>query len=575
MKKQANLAKIVDIEDLFDAAPAKVTENSNETQGKRKIVKRAPPKKKTVLTEADPNGVVPGTQKVYVKTQGCSHNISDGEFMMGLLAEYGYTLVDRLEDSDACLFNSCTVKNPSQDTFLFNVEKAKKLNKKVVVSGCVPQGDRNLKGLEDVSILGVTQIDRVVEVMEETIKGNVVRLLAKKELPTLDLPKIRKNKFLEIIPLSTGCLNSCTYCKTKHARGKLGSYAPDAIISRAQQAIEEGVKEVWLTSEDTGAYGRDIDTSLPELVRNLLKVIPEHVMLRIGMTNPPYILEHLDAISDILNHPRVFAFLHIPVQSGSNPVLLNMNREYTVEDFRRVCDHLIKRVPNLTIATDVICGFPYETSEQFDETMTLIEDYKFPVVNISKFYSRPGTEAAKWPKVPLKEAKNRSTKLTHLFNEYRCYDHYQDTVQRVWIFENDDKSSETVVGHTKGYVKVLIKKEPERDLLGEQVIVKITSTHKWHIVGEIIDHSPGPLQIEENYFENCVKRRAEQAAKPVIAFEAETNGVDEKVAPVKAVNAPAPKTSLISPKYEMVFGLSMITLGSLILYNKLVGGGLF
>lgn len=237
---------------------------------------------------------------------------------------------------------------------MFNVEKAKKLNKKVVVSGCVPQGDRNLKGLEDVSILGVTQIDRVVEVMEETIKGNVVRLLAKKELPTLDLPKIRKNKFLEIIPLSTGCLNSCTYCKTKHARGKLGSYAPDAIISRAQQAIEEGVKEVWLTSEDTGAYGRDIDTSLPELVRNLLKVIPDHVMLRIGMTNPPYILEHLDAMSDILNHPRVFAFLHIPVQSGSNPVLLNMNREYTVEDFRKVCDHLIKRVPNLTIATDVI-----------------------------------------------------------------------------------------------------------------------------------------------------------------------------------------------------------------------------
>jgi threonylcarbamoyladenosine tRNA methylthiotransferase CDKAL1 len=148
--------------------------------------------------------VVPGTQKVYVKTQGCSHNISDGEFMMGLLSEYGYSLVDKMEESDACLFNSCTVKNPSQDTFLFNVEKARKMGKAVVVSGCVPQGDRNLKELDDVSILGVTQIDRVVEVMEETIKGNTVRLLAKKELPTLDLPKIRKNKLLEIIPLSTG-----------------------------------------------------------------------------------------------------------------------------------------------------------------------------------------------------------------------------------------------------------------------------------------------------------------------------------------------------------------------------------
>jgi threonylcarbamoyladenosine tRNA methylthiotransferase CDKAL1 len=116
----------------------------------------------------------------------------------------------------------------------------------------------------------------------------------------------------------------------------LGSYAPDAIISRASQAIDEGVREIWLTSEDTGAYGRDIGTDLPELVRGILEVVPEHVMVRIGMTNPPYILEHLDAIADILNHPRMFAFLHIPVQSGSNPVLLNMNREYTVEEFRKV-----------------------------------------------------------------------------------------------------------------------------------------------------------------------------------------------------------------------------------------------
>lgn len=172
--------------------------------------------------------------------------------------------------------------------------------------------------------------------MEETIKGNIVRLLAKKELPTLDLPKIRKNKLLEIIPLSTGCLNSCTYCKTKHARGKLGSYSPEAIISRAEQAIEEGVKFIWLTSEDTGAYGRDINTSLPELIRGILKIVPGDVMVRVGMTNPPYILEHLDAMADILNHPRMFSFLHIPVQSGSNPVLLNMNREYTVEEFKKV-----------------------------------------------------------------------------------------------------------------------------------------------------------------------------------------------------------------------------------------------
>ena len=193
------------------------------------------------------------------------------------------------------------------------VQSAKGIKKPVIVSGCVPQGDRNIKGLEDVSVIGVTQIDRVVEVVEEALKGHTVKLLAKKELPLLDLPKIRKNQYVEIIPLSTGCLGSCTYCKTRHARGKLGSYDPNAIVERVRSAIEEGVMEIWLTSEDTGAYGRDIGTSLPELLRKIVAVMPPPTMLRVGMTNPPYILEHLDAMVDILNHPRVYAFLHIPV----------------------------------------------------------------------------------------------------------------------------------------------------------------------------------------------------------------------------------------------------------------------
>ena len=186
-------------------------------------------------------------------------------------------------------------------------------------------------------MIGVTQIDRIVEVVEETLKGNKVRLLAKKELPSLDLPKIRRNEMVEIIPINTGCLGSCTYCKTKHARGKLGSYTPEAIVRSAMKACKEGVKEIWITSEDTGAYGRDINTDLPSLIMDILKDLPNDVMIRIGMTNPPYIMEHLDKIVKILNHPNVYAFLHLPVQAGSNSVLDKMNREYKIEDFYYVC----------------------------------------------------------------------------------------------------------------------------------------------------------------------------------------------------------------------------------------------
>jgi threonylcarbamoyladenosine tRNA methylthiotransferase CDKAL1 len=135
-------------------------------------------------------------------------------------------------------------------------------------------------------------------------------------------------------------LNECTYCKTKHARGELGSYYPFEIVDRVKQSFEEGVVEIWLTSEDTGAYGRDIGTNIVELLWKLVEVIPEGCMLRIGMTNPPYILEHLEQMALILAHPRVYAFLHIPIQSASDAVLADMKREYCCDDFKKIVDYL-------------------------------------------------------------------------------------------------------------------------------------------------------------------------------------------------------------------------------------------
>jgi len=141
--------------------------------------------------------------------------------------------------------------------------------------------------------------------------------------------------------------------------------------------------EIWLTSEDTGAYGRDIDTNLPNLLKAIVEILPDHVMLRLGMTNPPYILEHLRAVADIMLHPRVYQFLHVPVQSGSNDVLDKMNREYTVEEFNEVCDFLKGEMPHMTLATDIICGFPTESEEHHEETCELVRRHQFPVLNIS------------------------------------------------------------------------------------------------------------------------------------------------------------------------------------------------
>ncbi|XP_071716055.1 uncharacterized protein [Rutidosis leptorrhynchoides] len=454
----------------------------NPTKNKKKTTNN---NKSSLLQNLSTNQV-PGTQTIFLKTFGCSHNQSDSEYMAGQLSAFGYAITDNSEGADLWLINTCTVKSPSQSAMDTLISKCKSAKKPLVVAGCVPQGSRDIKELEGVSIVGVQQIDRVVEVVEETLKGHEVRLLTRKTLPALDLPKVRKNKFVEILPINVGCLGACTYCKTKHARGHLGSYTVDSLVGRVKSVVDDGVKEIWLSSEDTGAYGRDIGVNLPILLNAIVEALPSDgsTMLRIGMTNPPYILEHLKEIAEILRHPCVYSFLHVPIQSGSDAILAAMNREYTVGEFRKVVDTLTELVPGMQIATDIICGFPGETDEDFAETVNLIKQYKFSQVHISQFYPRPGTPAARMKKVASNVVKKRSRELTSVFESFTPYDGMEGNIERIWI--TDIATDEIhMVGHTKGYVQVLVV-GPET-LLGSSAIVKITSVGRWSVFGDIVE----------------------------------------------------------------------------------------
>ncbi|KAF6203211.1 hypothetical protein GE061_003629 [Apolygus lucorum] len=496
------IESVDDIEDLLASQDIDLRENARQNVTVRvKRPKRRPPvaigedSQTDVVSEAPTptplTSVIPGTQSVYVKTWGCTHNSSDSEYMAGLLAAYGYNLTDNKAFADLWLLNSCTVKNPAEDHLRNEISAGRKAGKHVVVAGCVSQGAPKSEFLKGLSIIGVQQIDRVVEVVEETLKGNSVRLLGQKKSggkklggAPLALPKIRRNPLVEIIAINTGCLNQCTYCKTKHARGDLGSYPVDEIVSRAKEAFSEGVVELWLTSEDTGAYGRDIGTSLPELLDRLVPEIPDGCMLRVGMTNPPYILEHLEAMSRILNHPRVYSFLHVPVQSGSDSVLMDMKREYNRKDFEDIVVFLRERVPDMTIATDIICGFPTETESDFDETMSLCAKHKFPSLFINQFFPRPGTPAAKMVKVPTVEVKKRTKRLTELFYSYEPYGQMVGRICDVLVTE-EAYDGQHYVGHNKSYHQVLVPKDEA--LMGKLVRVKIVSASKFSIVGEVVD----------------------------------------------------------------------------------------
>ncbi|XP_041040116.1 threonylcarbamoyladenosine tRNA methylthiotransferase isoform X3 [Carcharodon carcharias] len=480
------------VEDIEDIVSAQDPTPHDQLLARRSIVphvrKRKKHKQDEETEDLHADSVIPGTQKIWVKTWGCSHNNSDGEYMAGQLAVYGYKITENSLEADLWLLNSCTVKNPAEDHFRNSIKKAQEQNKKVVVAGCVPQAQPRMDYIKGLSIIGVQQIDRVVEVVEETIKGHSVRLLGQKKDKgkrlggaRLDLPKIRKNPLIEIISINTGCLNACTYCKTKHARGDLASYSVAELVDRAIHSFQEGVCEIWLTSEDTGAYGRDIGTDLPTLLWKLVQVIPEGAMLRLGMTNPPYILEHLEEMAKILLHPRVYSFLHVPVQTGSDTVLMDMKREYCIADFKRVADFLKEQVPGITIATDIICGFPGETEADFQETVKLVQEYKFPSLFINQFYPRPGTPAAKMEQVPAQMKKQRTRVLSQLFQSYTPYDHKIGERQHVLITE-ESFDGQYYVAHNKFYEQVLVPKQLE--LMGKMIEVDIYEAGKHFMKGK-------------------------------------------------------------------------------------------
>ena len=408
--------------------------------------------------------------------------------MAGLLATNGYEIVKEDTIADVWLLNSCTVKNPAEDHFKNFVTTGLEAGKKVIVAGCVAQSAPKSSYLSGISIIGVQQIDRVVEVVEETLKGNTVRLLGqkkdgKKKLggASLSLPKIRKNALIEIIAISTGCLNQCTYCKTKHARGDLGSYPVQQLVDRAKEALMEGVKEIWLTSEDTGAYGRDIGTDLPTLLNALLEVVPDDSRVRLGMTNPPYILEHLEAMAQVYQNPKMYSFLHIPVQAASDSVLGDMKREYCRDDFERIVDFLRNRVPGINVATDIICGFPTETEEDFEQTLDLVRKYQFPSLFINQFYPRPGTPAAKIKRIPTQIVKGRSRRVTEIFESYQPYQGREGNIYDVLVTE-ESTDKRYWVGHNQFYEQILIPKEAE--YMGKIITVRITSVGRHFMFGE-------------------------------------------------------------------------------------------
>jgi MiaB-like tRNA modifying enzyme len=352
--------------------------------------------------------------RVFIETYGCAANQADSETIAGILFSHGHDILKEGDGADVHVINTCTVKFPTEQKIRRRLASLSSKKCRVVVCGCMPAAQKNLVDeYPAFSFIGVNSGD-IAAAISAVVSGvkyvNIAEPGGKNALPS-----IRGNPVVEILPVSEGCVGGCTYCITKLARGGLVSYRPGDIVKRVEGAVSEGVKEVWLTSQDTGAYGLDFGVRLPELI-NDVAAVPGDFMVRVGMMNPDHALSCLDDLVSAFAGKKVYKFAHIPVQSGDDKVLSDMMRRYTVKDFIEVVSEFRRKL-DATISTDVICGYPTESEEAFERTLDLLRETKPDVLNISRFGRRPGTAAAKLKELPGRTTKNRSRRANKLFEK--------------------------------------------------------------------------------------------------------------------------------------------------------------
>lgn len=362
-----------------------------------------------------------GTRKVWIEAYGCSASIADYEMIGGMMKEAGFGMATSPDDASLSVIVTCSVKDTTEHRMLDRIRSLTKSGMPLVVAGCLPKADRaKVEALNpSAGLLGPGSIDKVVDVATSALSGVKRVALEDTGRDKVNVPRVRINPVVSIVEIASGCLSECTFCQTKLAKGKLQSYRVGDIVRQIESDVRSGCREVWLTSTDNGCYGLDIGTDLVELLSACASV-PGDFMIRLGMMNPMYLPRMLDRLANIFREEeKLFKFIHIPVESGSNDVLREMKRGHSAETYLKAVRLFRQRLPEMTIATDVIVGFPGETSDDFKKTLSIIQDSEPDIVNISRYGARPGTEAArrKSDRVSSKVAKSRSMELTRLARE--------------------------------------------------------------------------------------------------------------------------------------------------------------
>ncbi len=419
--------------------------------------------------------------KIHIITYGCTANQADSQIMEAVLEKEGHKITD-FDSSDYVVVNTCAVKEATENKIISKLGKLSKTNKKIIIGGCLTKInlDRIKKAVPNFSgILDTKSIDKLPELISN---GNGQIKFSDQPPIKPNLVKKIPNTVSGIVQLSEGCDLSCTYCATTIARGNLVCFSPEDIVRGVSYLVKNGCKEILLTSQDNGAYNHG-KVKTPELLQNVAAIDGEF-SIRNGMTNPMYLKPFLKQLIEVYKNSKVYKFLHIPVQSGSNMVLQKMKRGYKIELFEKIVEEFRKEIPEITISTDIIVGFPGEAEEDFQETINLVKKMKFDVVNISKFGSRPGTKAAKMEQIDRKEVNKRSVVLSSLVKRIFLENNKKWVGWSGKCLVNEIGKDGSLVARNSSY-KPIVLDTKDRNLLGKFIQVEVVKSKETYLSGNL------------------------------------------------------------------------------------------
>ena len=440
--------------------------------------------------------VYPTQPLAYIHSYGCQQNVSDGERIKGVLMDIGFGLCDSPENADLVLFNTCAVREHAEQRVLGNVGALKPLKEKkpgmiIGLCGCMANQqqvvDKIRKSYPYVDLVfGVDGIDTLPALLAQKLQQKKRILMDPAQRPVIveQMPVCRDSKFRAWLPIMYGCDNFCTYCIVPYVRGREKSRRSADILAEFKQLVAAGYKEITLLGQNVNSYGKGLDEDIDfSDLLNLLCAVPGDYQIRFMTSHPKDASRKL--IDTIAAQPHLCKHLHLPVQCGSNRVLQEMNRRYTVEQYLELVEYARQRVPGITFSSDIIVGFPGETEEDFQGTIELVKKVGYMQLFTFIYSKRTGTKAAEMEDpTPRKEKTDRMQRLLDVQEKIAMDLIHQQVGQTVRVLvEGFGRGEGNLVGRLDN--NLTVEFAADESLIGSYANVKLTDSRATVLLGEL------------------------------------------------------------------------------------------